>query len=58
MIVTITTEDQGATRRFTGHVVTRTERTLTMLLTEPYPLAGQSVTIPAKHVIDERVLAR
>ena len=58
MTVTITTRESDRTRTFTGHVVTRTERTLTMLITEPYPLAGHQVTIETKHVVSETVLAR
>lgn len=58
MIINIATSDQGRDRSYTGHVVSRTARTVTMLLTEPYPMAGHHVTIETKHIVEERVLAR
>jgi hypothetical protein len=58
MTVIITIRERGRTRTYTGHVVTRTEHTVTLLVTEPYPMAGQSVTIETEHVITERPLSR
>ena len=58
MTVTITTEDRDRTRIYTGHVVSRTDHTVTILLTEPYPMAGQNITIEASEIVSERVLAR
>lgn len=58
MTVTITTEDRERTRTYTGHVVSRTDHTVTILVTAPYPMAGQSVTIEAQDIISERILAR
>ncbi|MFQ5967823.1 MAG: hypothetical protein ACE5MI_09450 [Acidimicrobiia bacterium] len=56
--MTITTEDRERTRTYTGHVVSRTDHTVTILVTAPYPMAGQSVTIEAQDIISERILAR
>ncbi len=58
MTVTITTQDRDRTRSYTGHVVSRTAHTVTILVTDPYPMAGQSVTIESKTIVEERTLAR
>jgi len=58
MTVTITTRDQDRTRTYTGHVMSRTNHTLTLLLTEPFSVAGQNVTLLVRDVISEQVLVR
>lgn len=57
MITTFVTQDHDDVRIYTGHVVSRGPSTIVVLLTEPFPLAGRSVTFPISAVIEEKVVS-
>lgn len=58
MVITITLEGPNGQATYTGHVVSRTDHTITMLLTDPYERSGQSVLLEVDLVVREDVVAR
>ena len=54
MIVTVTVETETGTRTYTGHIVSRGPTTMSMLLTEPFAMAGRCVQFPLDQVVEEK----
>lgn len=53
MIVTVTIITDAGSHAYTGHVVCRGPKTMDMLLTEPFALAGRSVQFPLDAIVSE-----
>lgn len=54
MIVTVTIQTEGESRSYTGHIVSRGPSTMEMLLTDPFPMAGQCVQFPTAQILSEQ----
>lgn len=57
MVVTFITQDVEGFHTYTGHVVSRGPRTIVVLLTEPFDLAGRSVQFRISDVVEENVIS-
>ncbi|MGH8875193.1 MAG: hypothetical protein ACRDVM_08080 [Acidimicrobiia bacterium] len=56
MVHTFITQDDSGLHAYTGHVVCRGPSTIVVLLTEPYTVAGHTVSFPISSVLSERVV--
>jgi len=57
MVSTFITQDQDGLHTYTGHVVSRGPSSIVVLLTEPFALAGRSVTFPISEVVEEKAIS-
>ena len=57
MVVTFITQDQDGLHTYTGHVVSRGPTTIVLLMTEPFGIAGRTVTFPIDSVVEEKVVS-
>ena len=57
MVITFITQDEDGLHTYTGHVISRGPSSIMVLLTEPFALAGRSVSFPISSVIEEKVIS-
>ncbi len=57
MVVEFITEDHVGRHKYVGHVVCRGPSTITLLLTQPFNVAGRTVQFPMSAVVSEQVVS-